>query len=399
MSDLEDQFNTFLAEVEALSIQHADPTAISQAANESPSNSNALTTNDICTQEQNQNHIAAGSTATARSEEDKKSRRKEKESVIKNATNNSRAWAEFTKLDLPKPVAGSTPDGDVIRPKISFKIQSGKSKSKKKNKSTRQAEKEMDSMISDFAAGIENTGTHDKQSSHTGGDVSHKESSTNSSCFSQDSWPSWTLVIDTSSLVNDNGFEVQRLIDLASHVSNKHFNWQKQNANSRQYASVNAIMEEPITIVMPYKVWNELEYQSKSDNSDLAFSARTVMRMLRDELQQSYNYTVKDNVGPSRVVRSQSILESQDAAKKYVSHDIISNPTNDDHIIACALLEQSKCAAEPGSSISGGVVMITSDNNMTCKALSNGLKVYSPSKFHAYYQERIESLRQRASRR
>ena len=56
--------------------------------------------------------------------------------------------------------------------------------------------------------------------------------------------------------------------------------------------------------------------------------------------------------------------------------------TNDDHIIACALVELEKWA---GDNIAGGVVMITSDNNMAYKAYSNGLEVYSPLDFNAYY--------------
>jgi hypothetical protein len=123
------------------------------------------------------------------------------------------------------------------------------------------------------------------------------------------------------------------------------------------------------------------------------------MRMLRDELQQGNNQdNALGNIAPGRVVHSQTLVESQDAAKKYVTHEVTLNPTNDDHIVACALNEQEKCI--PGTnSVSGGVVMITSDNNMTCKALSNGLKVYSPAAFRAYYLERIDSLRQRCSRR
>lgn len=196
-------------------------------------------------------------------------------------------------------------------------------------------------------------------------------------------------------MVNDNGFEVQRLIDLASQIFLKHYSWQKKSANNRQYTSVNAIVEEPITLIIPYKVWSELEYQSKSDNADLAFSARTVMRMLRDALQPSSNEN--SHVGASRVVQSQSIVEFQNASKKFVLHDALPSPTNDDHIIACALSEHEKWRSA-GRIISGGVVMLTSDNNMTLKALSNGLKAYSPSDFRTYYTERIDSLRLRASK-
>jgi predicted ribonuclease YlaK len=121
--------------------------------------------------------------------------------------------------------------------------------------------------------------------------------------------------------------------------------------------------------------------------------------MLRDALQQNHNQpTVSERIEVDRVVQSQSLLQHQNSAKKFVPYDLASKPTNDDHIIACALAEQESWAAESEGSLSGGVVMITSDNNMTCKALSNGLKVFSPTDFHEYYLEHMESLRQRSRR-
>ena len=119
-----------------------------------------------------------------------------------------------------------------------------------------------------------------------------------------------------------------------------------------------------------------------------------VIRLLKDELQHNNNQSsISEGIGPEPVVQSQSLSQSKDAAKKFVSRDLVTTPTNDDHIIACALVELEKWT---GDNIAGGVVMITSDNNMACKAYSNGLKVYSPFDFNAYYLERMDSLRQRA---
>lgn len=114
VESLDDEFNTFLAEVEALSIRHSD------AANE-PRYGNGLPVND------------------ADVREDKKARRKEKESVIRNAASNSRAWTEFKKLDLTKNDTSNN-NSDENRPKISFKIKGGKSKSKKRNSSSKKIE-------------------------------------------------------------------------------------------------------------------------------------------------------------------------------------------------------------------------------------------------------------------
>jgi len=143
--------------------------------------------------------------------------------------------------------------------------------------------------------------------------------------------------------------------------------------------------------------------------------ARKAIRMLRDELELSQHINSREGVSPSSassnnvlprssgVLHSQSIVESNEAAAKYLSKEIQS--TNDDYILACALMENEQYksnifgTSSSSSSSAGGVVIITLDNNLSCKALANDLKVHSPSSFVEYYEKRMESLKQRAASR
>jgi len=204
--------------------------------------------------------------------------------------------------------------------------------------------------------------------------------------------PRWTLIIDTCCLIHDNGMGIQNIIDLANHAANAHIRAQ----NQKNVALATPTVDEPIDIVIPFKVWSELEYQSKSAEPKNAYAARTVMRMLRDELES--NGINANGSSKCNALRSQSLLESRDAAAKFLSKDFQS--TNDDHILACALMENETFGSnQPTSSeVAGGVVIVTLDNNLACKAYANGLKVYgSPSKFQEYYHKRMSSLRQRAA--
>jgi len=216
----------------------------------------------------------------------------------------------------------------------------------------------------------------------------------------------------------------QKLIQLAKSAISNNTNQTTNQLHTPLY--------EPISIVIPYVVWGELDYQSKKlnkNNNSLeegeveknanSHLARRAIRMLRDELELSrqisragvVNSSVSNNVMPrsSGVLHSQSIVESNEAATKYLSKKI--QVTNDDYILACALMENEKyskqstntfgtsSSSSSSSSAAGGVVVITLDNNLSCKCLANGLKVDSPSSFVEYYEKRMESLKQRAASR
>lgn len=388
MTDSVDDFDTFLAEVEALSIQYGDVTVQEDKIKPNSNSNDRLPSSVEC-----ERGSTAGLDRTSgngiecqtipKAKYDKKILRREKECMIQNATDRQQAWSEFIKVDLSKNNLCSPLD-DINRQKISFKISSGTSKCKKKKK---MADTSNGCILSEKPVSEK-----DEELCPTKKKTCNKPSG--GKCSQEFLYPHWTLVIDTSSMVNDNGFEAQRIIDLANHISLIRYKWRNHN-NNRQYSSANILVEEPIKIVIPYKVWSELEYQSKSDNTDLAYSARVVIRMLRDEIKQSNNQI--DITGPSTVVQTQSVMQSRDAAKKFVSNDLTCKPTNDDHIIACALYQQ-ELLGSTNNNVSGGVVIITSDNNMVCKALSNSLKVFSASDFHAYYLERLGSLQRRSLR-
>jgi len=61
------------------------------------------------------------------------------------------------------------------------------------------------------------------------------------------------------------------------------------SANESTTSSLSPV-EEPIDVVIPFKVWSELEHQSKSAEPDNAYAARTAIRMLRDELKSNGIY-------------------------------------------------------------------------------------------------------------
>jgi predicted ribonuclease YlaK len=191
-------------------------------------------------------------------------------------------------------------------------------------------------------------------------------------------------------LIEDNGAGVKNLINLATNASDARI---MARQNQRTAALMTTIVDEPIRIVIPAMVWSELDYQSKSKSSEptTAFAAREATRMLRDELESE----VISNRG---VVRSQSLLEARQAGGNYLPKD--SKHTNDDHILVCAMTEYEAYKNDneklPCSVDAGGVVMVTLDGNLACKAISNGLKVYSPAEFQEYYQKRMHSLRRRA---
>ena len=229
--------------------------------------------------------------------------------------------------------------------------------------------------------------------------------------------PSWTLIIDTCSLLQQNGIQsINNIIRLAKTAISNNTNQTTNQLHTPLY--------EPISIVIPYVVWGELDYQSKLNkvnsskleegeaekNETNAHTARRAIRMLHDELKLSqqidrvgYSSVSLNNVPSSRggVLHSQSLVESNEAADKYPSRLY----TNDDYILACALKENEKYKQKSNntfgtigsisSAVAGGVVVITLDNNLSCKCLANDLKVDSPSSFVEYHEKRMESLKQR----
>jgi len=320
----------------------------------------------------------------------------EKQHVIANAKHNQKAWSEFKKLDLNDNTAGGSGGSDK---KISFQIKSSTKDKKRKKKKDKLPPNNVD----------------------TTNNTTNTILPINDSSIISLDCPSWTLIIDTCSLLQQNGIQsIHQLIELAKFAITNNTNQTTNQLHTPLY--------EPISIVIPYVVWGELDYQSKKMNKNNSLEegeveknetnasiARRATRMVRDELELSQQInsrvdvlssSISNNIVPrsSGVLYSQSIVESNAAADKYLSKEIQS--TNDDYILACALMEnekykQSNTFGTMGSSGSstGGVVVITLDNNLSCKCLANELKVHSPSTFVEYYEKRMESLKQRAASR
>jgi len=257
--------------------------------------------------------------------------------------------------------------------------------------------------------------------------------------------PQWIAVLDTCAIL-ESYESVCAMIQLAKEAATaaaeaSHF--------LHHHPARRAFASEALTIVVPYTVWDELDYRSKEiDDEHQRYKARRAARMLTDELRreqrqedasnrqhqrqtqtQAQTQTVGKPWLESGSIRSQSRIESHRAVEEFVllltsssslkaaaSTEGIAN--NDDKILACALCEQDRFmntrsktkvnsnATESNNdatrirqraATAGGVVLITSDKVLTGKARADRLSVYSPSEFVRYYNKRMASLRSRAS--
>lgn len=365
---MDNEFQAFLGgladEVEQLSINHA------------PSDRGNDRDSMIGSVKQEKSDVGANTSNT------------DKKVMMANAKEKQRAWSEFKKLDLT--CSESDPS------KVSFQLKSAKEKKKKKkknNKSTK-AKNQVDR---------ENKEVMEKQTSSGGAPSSDTTISPVGLVSNIDEAycrrPRWTLVIDTCCLIEDGGIHTHRIIDLANHATNAHAKAQTQ----QNMALVTTMVDEPIDIVIPSRVWSELDYQSKHNSVDSknAYAARKVIRLLREELEAAIGGGRNPLCSEARVLRSQSLLEAQEAGSTFLSQDS-QRWTNDDHILACALMENEtmtrNARSVSGEAEAGGVAVVTLDNNLACKAYANGLKVYdSPAAFERHYRTRMASLRQRAT--
>merc|ERR1712194_269974 len=189
----------------------------------------------------------------------------------------------------------------------------------------------------------------------------------------------------------------QEILDLhINGVKNgKHKVYRRQRGTNKliTHAGVERMAaEERIDMVIPYKVWAELEHQSKSGDGDIAFGARVVVRMLRGALEANI---AEGNI-QRHVLRSQTIVEAREAAAQFLPHDF-PRSTNDDHILACALLENERAHRKSATPRQVEGIPITQDNNLACKAYSNGLQVQSFSEFREMYRCRSSTQIHEAS--
>ena len=215
--------------------------------------------------------------------------------------------------------------------------------------------------------------------------------------------PQWIAVLDTCVLL-ESFDDITTLISTAIHADS-------------QLQRMPTSTVEPITVVIPYTVWTELDFRSKDPlDEDLRYRARRAVRMLNTELakhgqqqqqqqQQTNNNATNMSIRMDAVIRSQSRAGLDAAARQFLSSDAprtseVPAPVatnNDDHILFCARAEQRQHLARNNSEaiMSGGVVLLTQDNVLTGKARADGVVVYTPRKFVDYYKRRAASLRNR----
>jgi len=215
--------------------------------------------------------------------------------------------------------------------------------------------------------------------------------------------PQWIAVLDTCALL-ESYQSVCDMIKLA-----------KDTAAFAE-GTLDASFFEALTVVVPYTVWDELDYRSKViSDEEQRYKARRATRILSDELrlqdnkQHLFGFAAKkSDVSIISSIRSQSRIESHQAIEKFILLSTASNDkilANDDKILACALWEQDQLAKARAhattlykhTTAAGGVVLITFDKVLTGKARADHISVYSPVDFIRYYNKRMASLKSRAS--
>uniref|UniRef100_A0A7S4NHW5 PIN domain-containing protein n=1 Tax=Odontella aurita TaxID=265563 RepID=A0A7S4NHW5_9STRA len=205
--------------------------------------------------------------------------------------------------------------------------------------------------------------------------------------------PCWVAVVDTCCFL-DRVNVMESVLDVVHFaVHNQHHDW-----------------AERIEVVVPYKVWGELDYQSKlgrsaQDDGTASYRARRAIRMLESELQLQSDraklYLRNQGDCVKEHIRTQTLESMNDAAEQYLA-PLASEANNDDHILACALAEQQSIQCSRASDLSsshvgvGGLVLLTVDRNLSCKALANHLTVKNPLEFATCHRRRMNSLKARS---
>lgn len=160
--------------------------------------------------------------------------------------------------------------------------------------------------------------------------------------------PSWCLVLDTCSLLDNGSYGAMKdLYNIATAVA----------SSSSQTTGGTIEGKEPIQIIVPYMVWNELDYRNKSSTltDDDRYQARRAVRLL-NEFASPFSTTgaaVKergDRAGFFQVFASQTRSEMEQSAKE-LNQEV--KLTNDDYILLCAVQQQNQRRESATSSKSG----------------------------------------------
>lgn len=306
----------------------------------------------------------------------KKTYHSQKQSIIGRAEESKSNWAKFNieKEKSSSTLAGSKPISFSLNPK-------GKKTKKKKSKS---------------AATKPSVASQDSSA--------NEDTPYTTTCIDSCQRPLWTAVIDTCCLLDDEGECVRELIELAKAAQFR--------------ADVDGASLDEIRVVLPLILWSELDGITKRPKSrtflsqsnseelkraeELARKARGATRMLRDKMEMESNLDSmvlqtarrRDgiNICHRRVVVAQTAKEMKESSEKYLLPNAEQN--NDDHILACALASAAKDASEDAAptahNMAGGTVLLTNDQNLSCKAISNGIRVFSIEEFLRHISLRSE---------
>ena len=243
--------------------------------------------------------------------------------------------------------------------------------------------------------------------------------------------PSWTLILDTCAILESYA----TILEIYKHAHT-------MMDRIRKYGIRHNDPVEPIQIVIPRIVWNELDYRvkAKSLGENEQFKARRAVRMLNECALASTSTsssnsnssvttstrTRQGNYHPneegilqifkcqSRSEMEQSKIPSNDRPQDEINTrtntntrtNININSTvewrNDDYILSCAL--QQKAYAEEAIQMDdtdtllafeARVVLITLDQVLTGKASSDQMVTMTPERFWILHKERMRSLRER----
>jgi len=328
--------------------------------------------------------------------------------MIDRAENTSSNWKKFVIQEAPPSSISATG-----RKPISFSIGADAIGKKKKNakcrpKVSRHRHQETTSTSISLAFGDETTASSTSLGQQKGESLPRR----GPNCLLL---PQWIAVLDTCALL-ESYQSVCDLIKLAKDAAAS----AAEAPNSNHHSSTSTSVFEALSIVVPYTVWDELDYRSKViTDEDKKYKARRATRMLNDELHQQHEAhewnqsignpfalsTIESEAQNAPSIRSQSRIESHRAVEEFVLLSTASSEgiiANDDKIMACALWEQARLAkARAQANASrlhnpGGVVLITSDKVLTGKARADHLSVYYPLGFVRYYNKRMASLRTRS---
>ena len=367
---------------------------------------------------------------------------KDRKALIEKADTHQKAWKTFSESVAREPNVEEQGDGQGDgqgegRKPISFSL--GKKDvlkaKKKKNKKKKAATNDVFGV-----GGIETETTTSNERGYRNCNYNaHAHVHAHAHIPTELRIPSWTLILDTCAILESYA----TILEIYKHAHT-------MMDRIRKYGIRHNDPVEPIQIVIPRIVWNELDYRvkAKSLGENEQFKARRAVRMLNEcalastststsSSNSNSNSSVptgtrtrQGNYHPneegilqifkcqSRSEMEQSKIPSNDRPQDEINTrtntntrtNININSTvewrNDDYILSCAL-QQKEYAEEAIQmddtdtllAFEARVVLITLDQVLTGKASSDQMATMTPDRFWILHKERMRSLRERERER